>query len=409
MAIDIFQALLNPQQPAVVQQQPRARSDALERALMQQAMQGSIRTPLEGFGKLAQMWTANRVGERYRQSELDREQAAADKQDQLYQAMASALSDDDPSNDFAAIAATRDPALIRHFATERMRPPSQPAPYTDPGKLKADLDAGYLTPEQYQQAIGNVGQPDATALERNLIAAGLQPGTPEFQTAMMDAINKPSVSIDQRAESAGQVEMAKNFAKRYDEINNQANNAYEMLGMYDAAERAINSGVYTGPGGGAMLELQRIGASLGITNVEQAAAGELLQAIQNRAALLMRNPQGGMGMPGALSDKDIAFLKAAQVGINNTPEGNRLMLSVLRALEQRKIEIGILADEYITENGQLDAGFNARVRQYAQENSLFGEQEGGGMQPDAAPIYAVNPETGERVEWRDGQWVPVVQ
>lgn len=34
-----------------------------------------------------------------------------------------------------------------------------------------------------------------TSLQQNLIAAGLQPGTPEFQQAMMTAINRPQVQI----------------------------------------------------------------------------------------------------------------------------------------------------------------------------------------------------------------------
>jgi hypothetical protein len=66
---------------------------------------------------------------------------------------------------------------------------------------------GNLTPEQQAmaRAIGpsylrdmarnSMKPPQQTNLERNLIAAGLQPGTPAFQDAMMKGIMRPSVQI----------------------------------------------------------------------------------------------------------------------------------------------------------------------------------------------------------------------
>jgi len=104
---------------------------------------------------------------------------------------------------------------------------------------------------------------------------------------------------------------------------------------------------------------------------------------------MMRNPDGGMGMPGALSDRDIRFLKDSQIGIDRSPEGNRRMLQAFRLMEQRKIELARLADEYMTEHGRLDAGFNRVVRDYANANPLF--QTGLGLQP--VPPAATQPAT----------------
>ena len=54
--------------------------------------------------------------------------------------------------------------------------------------------AAVLGPKYVEQMLQQrVQRP--TSLQQNLIAAGLQPGTPEFQQAMMTAINRPQVQI----------------------------------------------------------------------------------------------------------------------------------------------------------------------------------------------------------------------
>ncbi|RAK29154.1 hypothetical protein C7374_105205 [Falsochrobactrum ovis] len=226
---------------------------------------------------------------------------------------------------------------------------------------------------QNMQGLGG-SKNEQTSLMQNLAAAGLQPGTPEYQQAVLEG-TKSGVNVSVGAgEKAWDTESAKLFAKRYDEISAGASNAQQMMGMYDLAEQALNSGVRTGMGAEAELTLRQLGSALGIdTDPEKLAGGELIRAVQNRMALTMRSPDGGMGMPGALSDRDIKFLKDSQIGIDRSPEGNRKMLAAFRAMEGRKIEIARLADEYIAENGRLDSGFNRRVREWAEANPLFDE------------------------------------
>ena len=143
------------------------------------------------------------------------------------------------------------------------------------------------------------------------------------------------------------------------------------MSLYDLAEQALDTGVRTGSFGEHEQNMRRFGMLLGIGNADQLAGGELLTSVQNRMALIMRNPDSGMGMPGAVSDRDLTFLKDAQIGMNRTPEGNRQMLQAFRLLEQRKLEIAQLADAYVEQHGQLDVGFNKIVKRYAAENPLF--------------------------------------
>ncbi len=174
--------------------------------------------------------------------------------------------------------------------------------------------------------------------------------------------------------------MGKFAAETYQGIHSAANNARETINLLDLTGKALESGVYQGFGGQEILALQRMGTALGVSDPEQVAAGELITALQNRMALLMRNPDSGMGMPGAVSDRDIMFLKQAQVGLDKSPEGNRQLLEAFRKVEQRKIEIANMADAYVRQNGRMDVRFNQMIREYAQANPLFPAPSG-----DVAP------------------------
>lgn len=179
-------------------------------------------------------------------------------------------------------------------------------------------------------------------------------------------------------DKAWETESAKSFVKRYDEMTKEAYSAMEMTGMLDAAETALNTGLRTGAFGETEQALRKFAVAFGAADpktAQDAAAGDLVNALQNRMALLVRNPDSGMGLPGAASDRDVAFLKAANPGLGLTPEGNRLAIEVLRRMANRKVEIAAMADRYIADKGKLDAGFNVAVRNFAKANPMFSDLE----------------------------------
>jgi|GEM_PF-4038237 len=254
-------------------------------------------------------------------------------------------------------------------------------------KTIIDLDKG-----TYRNVAGPGGNlaptQEPTSLQRNLAAAGLRPGTPEYTDAILAGTRGTTVNVG-AGEKAWDVESAKLFAKRYDDISTQAANASNMLGLYDLAQAGLDSGVRTGSLGEAEQSVRKLAAAMNIGDADKIAGGELLNAVTNRMALVMRSPDSGMGMPGAVSDRDLRFLRDAQVGLDRTPEGNRLMLDAYRKLEQRKIDIASLADRYVQEHGRLDAGFNQAVKAYADENPLFPRAAGKESAPASAPAAAV--------------------
>jgi len=166
------------------------------------------------------------------------------------------------------------------------------------------------------------------------------------------------------------------FAEDYQTYRKARNQARDMLNQYDLAKEALDTNVKTGTFGETEQYLRKLAVSIGIgdeESVNKVAGGELLKTVTNRMALLMRNPDSGMGMPGSVSDRDLTFLKEAQVSLGTS--NPRAMIEAFERIERRKIEIADLADAYVKKHGMLDAGFDAEVRAFADKNSLFEDFE----------------------------------
>lgn len=191
------------------------------------------------------------------------------------------------------------------------------------------------------------------------------------------------IDINNSEEDAGvkkfKEKSAENFADDYQKLRDQANAATGMMQQYDIAEKALASGVRTGFGGEAELAFRKLLQATGLSeqDANAIAGGELVAAVGNRMSALMRNPESGMGMPGSVSDRDLQFLKQANVGLGNSPEGNAKMIELFRRTEQRKIEVAKLANAYVKKNKVLDAGFDDELRAYAEANPLFDDLQMG--------------------------------
>jgi hypothetical protein len=173
------------------------------------------------------------------------------------------------------------------------------------------------------------------------------------------------------------------FAEDYQKFRGQRSQARDMLNQYSIARKALDTDVTTGTFGEYEQSLRKLGASMGIdTDMSKITGGELLKTVTNRMALLMRNPESGMGMPGSVSDRDLTFLKDAQVSL--TTANPKAMIDIFERIEKRKIEIADLADKYVKENKKLDAGFDDVVREFVDSNPLF---EGINLKPQDPEEY----------------------
>jgi hypothetical protein len=96
------------------------------------------------------------------------------------------------------------------------------------------------------------------------------------------------------------------------------------------------------------------------------------RAVSNQLALLVRNPESSMGMPGALSEKDLTFLKESMPRIQNTPGGNKLMIEAFKRLNSRVAEKAVMATEYEQANGRFNkADFERQWQEHINVNNLF--------------------------------------
>lgn len=186
-----------------------------------------------------------------------------------------------------------------------------------------------------------------------------------------------SISIDQRGQSAFEQETGKAQAERLDKVVKGGVAARDELANLEAAQAAIdsyNQGSWFGTGklGEGEAALRGYARAIGVGNAETLGAAELVRATQNKMALQMRNPDGGMGMPGALSDADREFLRASQPGLDKSPEGNRRMIEISRRMAQRKIEIASMAEKYAQKNRSM-TGFEDAVAEYYRDKPLFAD------------------------------------
>ena len=131
--------------------------------------------------------------------------------------------------------------------------------------------------------------------------------------------------------------------------------------------------VYTGIGGNQVLSAQKLAQALGLP-VDPASIGskEAAMAIGREAALQLRNPAGGAGMPGAMSDQDRNFLESMNPNLAMTAQGRKMLVETQRRIAKRSAEVAKLARSYAaSHNGRLDSGFYQALHDTFGSTSLF--------------------------------------
>ena len=75
------------------------------------------------------------------------------------------------------------------------------------------------------------------------------------------------------------------------------------------------------------------------TEIEGLAEAEVFNAISNQLALLIRNPDSGMGLPGATSNRDLSFLIESVPNLGTSVEGNKLLLEVYDKMYNLQVDV----------------------------------------------------------------------
>lgn len=209
-----------------------------------------------------------------------------------------------------------------------------------------------------------------------------QPGSPQWAT-LNDAIKKatthapaPSATVVMKQEGEEAKVVGKGFGEQY--MNLQASGVAAQKSIARADQFAgLLDGVKTGKLTPLGTEVAAYAHSLGMNVDPKLGNKQAAEALSNQMALELRNPAGGAGMPGAMSDQDRSFLKNMTANIGKTPEANALILDATRKVAKRDQEVAALARAYRAKRGTLDEGFYNELDAFSKANPLF--------QPAATP------------------------
>lgn len=189
-----------------------------------------------------------------------------------------------------------------------------------------------------------------------------------------------NVSVDTRGENEYAKVAGKQFAELNVEMIKGGQSARQKIFALERLNTLLSSpGIYTGVGGETVTDLKRAAKAVGL-DIEGVPAAEAARALSNQFSLELRNPSGGAGMPGAMSDKDREFLQAQVPGLSKSPEGNKILVDYMKRLAQRTIDVDRQRATYVRKNGKLDEGFYRELDEWSSKNPLFPEADRG-IQP----------------------------
>lgn len=184
---------------------------------------------------------------------------------------------------------------------------------------------------------------------------------------------RPLVSVNTSEEKAEAKKVGEGMGEMYVNLQKAGAAAPTKLGKLDRMEQLME-GVSTGKLQPAITQVAAVAESLGFKVDSKLGPKQALEALTNEIALELRNPAGGAGMPGALSDSDRQFLMTLPPGLSKTREGNKLIIQTSRAVAKREQEVARLAREYRKKNGSLDEGFYDELADFSAANPLFGKR-----------------------------------
>lgn len=217
--------------------------------------------------------------------------------------------------------------------------------------------------------------PEAAIVDgkERLVQINERTGAPRVVQGVTPRPQKPLVDVSIGEEKAEAKKVGEGMGEMYIDLQKAGAAAPAKLGKFDRMEQLME-GVNTGKLTPALTQVAAVAESLGFNVDPKLAPKQALEALANDMTLQMRNPAGGAGMPGALSDADREFLKSMSPGLAKTREGNKLIIQTGRALAKREEEVAKLARAYRKKNGSLDEGFYDELADYSAANPLFGKR-----------------------------------
>lgn len=201
--------------------------------------------------------------------------------------------------------------------------------------------------------------------------------------------------------------LARQGTERLGEIRAAARLAGSEMSSLDALESQLAK-VNTGAFAQTRINLGKAASLLGLSDGAEVSAAEAAQSIANRLALQLRNPAGGEGMPGAMSDADREFLASTIPSIANSEGGWRQMIEIRRRLARSAQEQAQEAERFMRQGGRA-TDLPGHMAEWASQRSLFDDMSGGQSAPEGLPPGARQAPDGNFYVQQGGRWFRVEQ
>lgn len=247
---------------------------------------------------------------------------------------------------------------------------SAPGPQSPLGKLAYDLQNKLITQEQFDE-----------------------------QFKKLTAPSQPVVTIDNRQDTEFNKKVGGELGEQYSSLLKADMNAPATIAKYQRLSNLLGQ-VNTGKFKGTTVDLKAAVKSLGVDLnalgvADDVAPAQAARALSNQLALELRNPAGGAGMPGALSDKDREFLLQSIPGLENDPQAIGKMIEYRVKLAQREQAVAKKARDYRKRHGKFDEGFFDELADWSNKNPLFKQEAD---KPAASPVGALTPAEAAELE-----------
>lgn len=248
--------------------------------------------------------------------------------------------------------------------------------FKDPAIQAAGLQAG-ITPQQLMAGANAGGTGSEAKPTANIQDFMFSKENPDFLPFLQN-----------RSElTAGGTGMGKAFSGAYEQIQTSGLQAGRTLNMYSRMLE-LNDMIETGKLAPAKTLVAELAQSFGV-DVEGLDATQAFRALANRVALELRNPAGGAGMPGAMSEKDREFLIQSVPGLTLTSEGNKLIAQYAMKMAERDKQVFARARAFVRDNGALNEMFFDELEAWSDANPLFNasdiEKASGAAAPAGQP------------------------
>jgi hypothetical protein len=180
-------------------------------------------------------------------------------------------------------------------------------------------------------------------------------------------------TTNEAAEKERLIQQAKDLAEQRKTIVNAGFVAPTNIARYQQIGKLlqdVDGGKLTPAGTEFASALNSVGIKVdkNLSNKEAAAA------FASQAALELRNPAGGAGMPGAMSDADRNFLVGMTPNMAQSAQGRKMVIDSYVAVQHRNTQVADFARKYEKKYGKLDNGFFDQLQQWSNANPLFKAQ-----------------------------------